>query len=242
MANLLGERWSELSAQQKISASLLAVCGFFVLSAAVLQMRENIRSPFLVSRARLDRSSQFFASQENDQKKIEALKTKDTDHDGLSDYDELYVEQTSPYLADTDSDGLSDAIEVTQGTDPNCPQGKSCIEMSTQVIAGSTSTLDTPALRQAGFGLPSSTETGASQGALEFIQNPPEPSSMTPTQIRAYLLSHQLVPKNQLEGLTDEAVVQAYQLSYQQALQVQAAGRPLNGIQPSSSPSPTTAP
>ena len=166
------------------------------------------------------------------------MKTKDTDHDGISDYDELYVQQTSPYLADTDSDGLSDAVEVTQGTDPNCPQGKVCVETQAQVISGSTSTIDTPGSQDSGFNFASSTFGGSSQGALEFINNPPDPASMTPAQVREYLLSHQLVPKAQLDVLTDAAVVQAYQLSYREAIQVQAAGRI---DQPSdTTPSPTT--
>ena len=224
MANLLGERWSELSGQQKISAALLAACGFFVLGAGIVQLRSNIRSPFLVSRTTFDRSAKFFANQEADQQKIEDLKIKDTDHDGISDYDESYVQQTSPYLADTDSDGLTDAVEITQGTDPNCPQGKTCVETQAQIISGSTSTLDTPGLRQSGFLFPTST-IGASERAMEFINNPRDPATMKPAEIRAYLLSHNLVPKNQIDLLSDEAVVQAYSLSYQQALRVQSAGR-----------------
>ena len=57
---------------------------------------------------------------------IAALKSKDTDGDGLSDYDELYVYHTSPYIKDSDSDGIPDGTEVKNGTDPNCPQGQDC--------------------------------------------------------------------------------------------------------------------
>ncbi len=55
-----------------------------------------------------------------------ASKTKDTDGDGLSDYDEVAIYNTSPYLADTDGDGIPDGVEVKNGTDPNCPQGQVC--------------------------------------------------------------------------------------------------------------------
>ncbi len=54
------------------------------------------------------------------------LQAKDTDVDGLSDYDELNRYHTSPYLKDTDSDGIDDKAEITQGTDPNCPKGQNC--------------------------------------------------------------------------------------------------------------------
>lgn len=54
-------------------------------------------------------------------------RSTDTDTDGLSDYDELNVYKTSPYLADTDGDNLNDGDETKNGTDPNCPLGKDCV-------------------------------------------------------------------------------------------------------------------
>ncbi|NLZ74633.1 hypothetical protein GX917_01900 [Candidatus Falkowbacteria bacterium] len=50
----------------------------------------------------------------------------DSDSDGLSDYDEINIYHTSPYLPDSDSDGISDYDEIMAGTDPNCPTGKVC--------------------------------------------------------------------------------------------------------------------
>lgn len=47
------------------------------------------------------------------------LETIDSDEDGLSDYDEIYIYGTNPYIIDTDGDGLSDYNEVMIfGTDP----------------------------------------------------------------------------------------------------------------------------
>jgi T5SS/PEP-CTERM-associated repeat protein len=49
--------------------------------------------------------------------------TVDTDGDGLSDADEVYVHFTSPLDADTDDDGATDGDEVNvYGTDPNVPE------------------------------------------------------------------------------------------------------------------------
>ncbi len=61
------------------------------------------------------------------------LKAKDTDQDGLSDYDELNIYGTSPYLPDTDSDGYSDKKEVDDGYDPNCPGDENCFYQPSQV-------------------------------------------------------------------------------------------------------------
>ena len=45
----------------------------------------------------------------------------DTDNDGLSDFDELFVKRTDPTLKDTDDDGLDDSTEIDIGTNPNKP-------------------------------------------------------------------------------------------------------------------------
>jgi len=56
----------------------------------------------------------------------EDLQTKDTDGDGLSDYDEINLYKTSAYLKDTDSDGYDDKKEITSNHDPNCPVDGGC--------------------------------------------------------------------------------------------------------------------
>lgn len=61
-----------------------------------------------------------------DNKELAALQTKDTDGDGITDYNELYFTHTSPYLKDSDGDGISDGAEIDVGTNPSCPEGKVC--------------------------------------------------------------------------------------------------------------------
>ncbi len=55
--------------------------------------------------------------------------TKDSDGDGLNDYDEVYVYFTNPCKADTDGDGYSDKTEIDSGYNPN-GAGKSTVTTS----------------------------------------------------------------------------------------------------------------
>lgn len=54
------------------------------------------------------------------------LREQDSDQDGLTDYQELRVYGSSPFIADSDSDGISDADEIRNQSDPNCPEGTNC--------------------------------------------------------------------------------------------------------------------
>lgn len=56
-----------------------------------------------------------------------ALRIKDTDNDGLNDWDELNVYKTSPYISDTDSDGINDGEEIELGNNPLCAEGNNCL-------------------------------------------------------------------------------------------------------------------
>ena len=58
---------------------------------------------------------------------VATLQQRDTDSDGLTDYDELYLYQSSPYLTDTDSDGYADKTEVESGNNPICPPEGACV-------------------------------------------------------------------------------------------------------------------
>jgi len=112
---------------------------------------------------------------------------KDTDGDGLLDVDELGVYGTSPYLADSDSDGVPDGEEISKGSDPNCPAGKIC----------------TPSFAQ-----PPAVSGGAVGDSL-FGQIPS--LSITPpiAELRN-LLKQSGLPADQIDALSDEQILQAY--------------------------------
>lgn len=97
-----------------------------------LQMKKNIESPLYSSYLREKRGElREKYSVENlnvntQAEDINKLQNQDSDLDGLSDYAEIYLYQTSAYLEDTDSDGLSDKQEILEGKDPKCPEGQDC--------------------------------------------------------------------------------------------------------------------
>ncbi|OGH95079.1 MAG: hypothetical protein A2538_04030 [Candidatus Magasanikbacteria bacterium RIFOXYD2_FULL_41_14] len=109
-----------LSKEQKIGFVLLLCFAIFAITLGVLQIRNTMRRPFALSNA-------VPGTVKDEVNNADALRFRDTDRDGLSDFDELYVYGTSPYLADSDSDGVSDKNEVTVGSDPLCASGKDCL-------------------------------------------------------------------------------------------------------------------
>lgn len=105
---------------QKIAAGILAVFAVAVIGMWFIQFKKNIVNPL-----KPGTGTQNTASLQNENSG-ESLKNKDTDADGLSDWDELNLYKTSPYLEDSDSDGFLDKEEILNGKDPNCPVGRDC--------------------------------------------------------------------------------------------------------------------
>ena len=82
-----------LGKSQKIAAIILAVFAFGVIVAWGMQVKNNINGPFAYKPTT---DSGADSGQQADGQSD--LKSKDTDGDGISDYDELNIYQTSPYL------------------------------------------------------------------------------------------------------------------------------------------------
>lgn len=127
--------------RRKLMFGSLLIVGVGALVFGVVSFFDTLNSPFRPQDT-ANSSNISFALQ--NASSIESLRTKDTDTDGLSDYDELYVYQTSPYLADSDSDASTDKAEIDRGSDPNCPDGQSCRDPSiTNTNADPTANIDT---------------------------------------------------------------------------------------------------
>ncbi|MDP3836511.1 MAG: hypothetical protein Q8Q67_00125 [bacterium] len=114
---------------QRTAFLLLSALSLGVFIFWVWQFNDKITRPFQVVEAPTSSLEDFQI----------ALSDVDTDGDGLTDYEEINLYGTSPYLADSDSDGISDREEIERGADPNCAAGTAC---DLGVIAQATSTVN----------------------------------------------------------------------------------------------------
>lgn len=112
-----------MTPQQKISVLGLGVFAIAANTLGLLHINQGIIRPIAI--ASDDNTLEVGNELAADETYTE-LSSKDTDNDGLNDYEELHVFGTSPYLTDTDGDNLEDAAEIQSGGDPNCPVGKDC--------------------------------------------------------------------------------------------------------------------
>lgn len=109
------------SSQERL---IIVTVGLIAVAAMVfgfLGIKKTISLPF-----GQQGEGSYRTPEERQEEAMAILRETDTDHDGLSDYDEHYVFQTNPYLEDTDSDGIPDGREISENTDPNCPKGSAC--------------------------------------------------------------------------------------------------------------------
>ena len=123
------------------------ILGVSTLFFGFYQITSHIRGPF-----KKDSNSAVLAELNQDLS-LDDLMGKDTDKDGLPDYDEENLYGTSPYLEDTDSDKILDYEEIKGGTDPNCGAGQNCgseavYENPTGAAAEPAGSADVEQLRQ----------------------------------------------------------------------------------------------
>lgn len=167
----------------------------------------------------------FVTTEEHDAQLKAELKTKDTDHDGLTDYAETYLYGTSPYLVDTDSDGYNDSIEIDSGNDPLCPRGKACRgtvigttpllnPSATESKQGSPNDFISPSNLNALFSAGGSSATSTNATATSSPTATPEEiqsliQNLTPADIRGLLLNDG-VPQETLDKLDDKTLMKMF--------------------------------
>lgn len=135
------------------------------------------------------------------------LKLIDTDKDGISDWDELFIYGTSPYLEDTDGDGLIDYEEIfIYKTNPNCPEGQDCSGFLNQSSSQNTTSYNDEVddFYNLLIGLEGSV-AGDSQST-----NNTQSNQINPTYLRNLLLENGFSQEN-LDQVSDEDLVSIYQ-------------------------------
>lgn len=194
---------SVLKAEQKVAFVLLLFLGFGGAYFGFRSFGANLYRPIQIQFAKYYTGESLVdLIDNNDEKEIEALKSKDTDFDGLMDYDELYIYKTSPYLADSDSDTFDDKTEVFSGNDPNCPEGKSCISVSETTEDTSDTIVENPETVEDSGTILKALQTGD----LEFSSKEELKSFLNQASlddIRATLLNSGLT-EEQLVGIDDD--------------------------------------
>jgi len=132
-----GQSFRTLPRPQKVAVISLSIAAVGILIIWGWQFNTRINSPFRATDAEIAQAEK--TAKEKAAADLVA-KTKDTDGDGLTDYDETNIYKTSPYLEDTDGDGINDGKEIALGKDPLCAEGSNCSLLTGETNASSTST------------------------------------------------------------------------------------------------------
>lgn len=172
---------TSLSKEQKMGFVLLLIFAVFGIALGILKIRNTLYAPFALN-------NQVPTSLKDEVNSVDALRYRDTDGDGLSDFDELYIYGTSPYLYDTFGYGISDKEVIAKGL-PLCPKGQNCAGAPSETlpITYSSSSVAVPGLENA---------------ALDLAQQLKDP-----TQVRKMLLETG-VDKDMLSKIDDATLMQ----------------------------------
>lgn len=120
-----------ISRSQKLSVIVLAFFAFITIFMWLVQFKKNLNISGQSNVNDPTSIEQIFETEPQEQSES-ALRGKDTDGDGLNDWEELNTYKTSPYLEDSDSDGFNDKTEIDSDNDPNCPVGRDCYGGATE--------------------------------------------------------------------------------------------------------------
>lgn len=203
-----------LNIGQKILAAILVLSAIIVFIFGIWQFKTTIQSPFKREAGSNKKTS---SDESKEESSIIEMQNKDTDGDGLSDYEEFYIYKTSPYLADSDSDNIGDKKEIDAGGDPNCGDGQNCAIVNPQEQATeqkNTSNSDSKASNNSAtdilnFSTPDNSLdltpnlSGMQDSAADLF------GDLSVAEIRA-LLKENGLPSEILDQLSDEQLLEAY--------------------------------
>jgi hypothetical protein len=202
------------STEAKVAFTLLIFIGLLGAIFGLSSFSATLSRPFQIQLASYT-GEKFLTLGEQEAAEIAKQKTSDSDNDGLTDYDELNIYRTSPYLADSDSDGFDDKQEIFSNHDPNCPEGKNCSSTYTLGEAESAGSNETSDFLSSVFGIDAERLKDQSLESAEDVEA--FFSQMSSEEVRDLLIS-QGVPKETVDALTDEQIRSLLQTSIDQAI------------------------
>ena len=202
----MSEPNKNLDKNQKLALIGLTFFGICLIGIWIFKLNSEINSPLNPKISAADNTVSATAQTSDDK-----LKRQDTDGDGLSDYDEINVYHTSPYIADSDSDGISDGAEVKNGTDPNCPQGKDCSATTPVAAPISTSTAISAPTNINNSTLSSGASAESSSSAADAASSALLSGQLSAAQLRQLLINSGQVSKSDLDKISDTDLLKAYQ-------------------------------
>lgn len=242
---LLANRWRALTKEQQISVGILSVCGIIALVLSVQRIRAGIINPFTVATSKFISAKQTVNNLDAARLEEDASKRRDTDGDGLSDYDEVHSYGSSPFLSDTDGDGIPDNVELAHGTNPACPEGQRCATSVIDVSAlASTNTLDVPvdiAKLSTGVGdqFYASFQQGINEKKAQIASDTGSTSTLLrqdlvrdPAEIRRVILESGKIDKATLDLITDAQLLQLYDQAKLELANKEIQGVSTSGITP----------
>lgn len=170
--------------------------GASAVGLGIASFGASIRRPIEVQIA--SAPAGYLTPSEREAKEEAELRLRDTDADGLSDYDEQKLYRTSAYLKDSDSDGIDDRTEVLAGGNPNCPVGKDCGGLAdAQAQGGPLIATPEPPVPPASLTAPAQQEPQSPEELKAYF------ASLSINEIRSALLTAGL-PSDLLAGLKDD--------------------------------------
>lgn len=199
--------------KQKASLWIFIVIAFITTIFGGISIYKQLTDPFEPKPRNTNESGVVLG--ETELQKLQELKTKDTDGDTLNDYDELYVYDTSPYLADSDSDNASDAEELKTGQNPNCPAGTICDQprkTDTAVAVSNT----TPGANTSSSVPPTVTNGATNTNAEAIDANTAQNQQSTNADILRQTLKNAGAPAEVVDAMSDEDLLKLYEETVQE--------------------------
>ena len=198
------KRYLSYMSSPKVIASLVAILSLTSLFYGASSWKQSFKYGLIYNDAEKINSQKNINSIATDAQLTETkvdftdpkLKVKDTDNDGLTDWDELNVYKTSPYIADSDSDGTNDGDEIKKGDDPLCAKGTNCLAAEPAPVKLTNNTSD--ALND----IPTST------AAIQALTN------ISSAELRQQLIKAGYT-EEQLSQLSDDQINQLWQQALQ---------------------------